>query len=196
MTALLRCIPVVFPPSQIPLKRSRCCSCCAGGKVDEARMGPRPSCRMCDSASRPAAVHPSTPRLAWLFPAPAGQLAECPSSHSNRLDSTFRRSGALRVAVNWHCSVMTRDPPSRYCSTNASSADPLRLIAIRLASSWERWLRLRSRTCSPMRKSASHAVSQPDQAAGHSCPVPRRHGSTTNSRQVTSSDQRRVEESN
>ena len=57
-------------------------------------------------------------RLSWLFPAPAWQIAECPSLHSNRVDSIFRRSEALRVAVGWRCSVMTRDPPSRHLSAS------------------------------------------------------------------------------
>ena len=86
---------------------------------DQFKPFPRSSCLIHDAASRLAAIHPPTPRPAWLFPAPAGQLAECPSSHSNRLDSIFRRSEAIRVAVGWRCSVMTRDPPSQH--TSASS---------------------------------------------------------------------------
>ena len=82
------------------------------------RTPPRPSCLIRDAASRRAAVHPSTPWPVWLFPVPAGHLAECPSSHSNRLHSTFRRSEALRVGVGWRGSIKTRDPPSRYpCSS-------------------------------------------------------------------------------
>ena len=56
---------------------------------------PRPSCLICDPASCPVAVHPSAPRLSWLFPAPTRQFAEFPLSHSNRLDSIFRRSQAF-----------------------------------------------------------------------------------------------------
>ena len=69
-----------------------------------------PSCLIRDAASRPFAVHPSTPLLPWLFPAPARQLAERPSSQSNRLESISRRFVAPRVAVG-RVTVMTLHPP-------------------------------------------------------------------------------------
>ena len=65
----------------------------------------RSNCHICDPASFPVAVHPSTPRLSWLSPAPTRQIAEFPLSHSNRLDSIFRRSQAFSGAVGWRCTL-------------------------------------------------------------------------------------------
>ena len=62
-----------------------------------------------------SSVNPAT---GLAFPSAGRAPRRLPSSHSNRLDSTFKRSEALPVAVCWRGSIKTRDPPSGHpCSS-------------------------------------------------------------------------------
>ena len=80
---------------------------------DQLEPLPRPSCLICNRASRAAAAESATRQPCCVFRSAARQRSERPSSYRNRLESTFRACLTSYVAIQ-------ADPTSTGAPSNST----------------------------------------------------------------------------